>query len=107
MISVLSLTGKSIYFILSCLSSLNYNYILFPIFILSAHWVGVRFYSEFCVPPDFYGYLVSYFTVASPVCIYVLQIVEKTSNIYNVLWGSFTLWTCSVFVSSYKRMLNK
>ena len=91
----------------SFFSLFNYNYILFPIFILSIHWIGVRFYSEFCVPPNFYGYISSYFTVASPTCIYILQIIDKTSNIYNVLWATFSMWTCATFVSSYKRILNK
>jgi len=83
------------------------NYILFPIFILSVHWVGVRFYSEFCVPPEFYGYLLSYFTVASPTCNYVLYIIEKTSNVYNILWTTFSLWSCAVLIQLYKRIINK
>ena len=81
------------------------NYILFPIFIISVHWVGVRFYSEFCVPPEFYGFLSSYFTVASPSCIYTLQIIEKTSNIYNVLWTTFSLWSCATIVHIYNKII--
>lgn len=109
--SLFSLTKTSalqIYNLLYLIISLiNYNYIFFPIFILSVHWLGVRFYSEFCSPPDFYGYITSYFTVASPTCIYVLQMIEKTSNIYNVIWATFSMWTCTIFINSYKRLVNK
>jgi hypothetical protein len=83
------------------------NYILFPIFIISIHWVAVRFYSEFCVPPEFYGYIASYFTVASPTCIYVLHIIEKTSNVYNVLFATFSIWSCTALVQLYKKIVNR
>jgi hypothetical protein len=83
------------------------SYILFPVFILSLHWLSVRFYSEFCVPPDLYGYLTSYFTVSSPTCVYALHIVEKTSNIYTVLLSTFSIWSSAAIVQSYKNILNK
>ena len=81
------------------------NYILFPIFIISLHWISVRFYSEYCVPSDFYGYIFTYFTVSSPTCIYVLQIIEKTSSIYNILCATFSIWSCSTLVELCKRIL--
>jgi len=64
---------------------------LFPIFILSTHWVALKFYSTYCVTPDFLGYLLSYITVSSPVCSFCLTVLEKTGNIYVTIWMSFSI----------------
>jgi len=64
---------------------------LFPIFILSSHWLAVKFYSNYCVSNDFVGYLLSYITVSSPICSFCLTLLEKTGTIYLTLWTSFSL----------------
>jgi|Laugresu1bdmlbsd_1035121.scaffolds.fasta_scaffold02549_3 hypothetical protein len=67
------------------------EFALFPIFILSTHWVALQFYSTYCVSPDLLGYLISYITVSSPVCSFCLTILERTGNIYYAIWLSFSI----------------
>ncbi len=84
-----------------------HRYMLFPIFILSTHWLSVRFYSTYCAPNDIYGYLMSYITVSNPVCSYALKIMDKTGDIYLSLWSIFSIWTLTLFISCYKNITHQ
>jgi hypothetical protein len=63
-----------------------FKYILLPIFFLSFHWLCLRFYLYYCSPDGFAGYLSSYITTASPICIFTLVLIEKSSNMYLNAW---------------------
>lgn len=82
------------------------KYLLFPIFIQSVHWISVRFYSNYCVPDDLIGYITSYITTSSPICLYTIQIMEKTSCIYTYIWYIMSLWTITAIINSYKTLFH-
>ena len=84
-----------------------FRYIMFPVFILSLHWISIRFYSNYCVPEHLYGYLMSYLTMASPSCTYILHIIEKTSAIYQSSWHIFSLWAASILIALYKNITHQ
>jgi len=67
------------------------KYILLPIFFLSFHWISLRFYIYYCSPDGFSGYLSSYLTTASPICIFSLVLIEKSSNMYLNAWIFLTI----------------
>jgi hypothetical protein len=80
------------------------KYLLFPIFIQSSHWLSVRFYSNYCVPEDFIGYITSYITTSSPICSFTVQIMEKTSYIYKYICYTISIWTITAIITSYKTL---
>lgn len=86
--------------------STNFKYLLFPIFILSLHWLSVKFYSTYCTPDNFIGYLISYLTTSNPVCIYTIKVIEKTSNIYFTIWSFFSMYTINILIQSYKNLFD-
>ena len=78
----------------------NYlKYILLPIFFVSFHWLSVRFYLFYCSPDGISGYLSSYLTTASPVCIYALTLMEKSSSLYLTGWIFLTMGSVGVLKS--------
>ncbi len=80
------------------------KYILFPIFIISVHWLAVRFYSTHCVPSDFIGYITSYLTTANPMCSYVVKIIDKTSTIYTSIFLTISMWTINALLICFKNL---
>jgi hypothetical protein len=81
------------------------KYLLFPVFILSLHWLAVKFYNTYCAPDNLIGYLMTYLTTANPICIYTIKIIEKTSTIYLTTWSFFSLCTVSILISSYQQII--
>lgn len=82
------------------------KYILFPIFIISVHWLAVRFYSTHCVPDNLMGYITTYLTAANPVCSYVVKIIDKTSSIYTCVFLTMSMWTINAFVMCFKDLFS-
>jgi len=81
----------------------NYcKYILLPIFFLSLHWLFLRFYVYYCSPDGIIGYLSSYLTVASPICIFILSLIEKSSNMYLNAWIFITITSIGLLKICYK-----
>lgn len=82
------------------------QYLLFPVFMISLHWIAVKFYNTYCAPDGFFGYLMTYLTTANPMCVYTIHIIEKTSNIYLTTWSFFSISTISAIVYSYKSLFS-
>ena len=80
------------------------GYISLPFLLITAHWSLVRFYALICVPDTFYGYLTSYLTTASPICVYSLSLIEKTSSLYLSSWVFLTISSIGMFKSIYKKI---
>jgi hypothetical protein len=54
------------------------KYFLLPIIFLTFHWVFIRLYIYYCASDGILGYFSSYLTTASPICIFILSLIEKT-----------------------------
>lgn len=80
------------------------GYISLPFILVSLHWFLVRFYSLVCVPDTFYGYLTSYLTTASPICVYSLTLIEKTSSLYLSSWVFLTISSIGIIKDIYKKI---
>ena len=79
----------------------NLGYIGLPILFVSLHWILVRIYAVVCVPDTFVGYINSYITVANPACVFVLTLLEKTSNLYLSGWVFLTMGSVSLLKHLY------
>ena len=70
---------------------------LLPLAFASLHWVAAHAYVQFCAPPGFYGYIVTFFNMANPVCSYTLQVLDVSKYFYNQSWmfiGISTFGAC-------------
>jgi hypothetical protein len=68
-----------------------------PIAFASLHWVAAQTYVQFCAPPGMYGYIVTFFNMANPVCSYTLQALEVSKYFYSQSWifiGITTFGAC-------------
>lgn len=65
----------------------NIAYIIFmPLAFSTLHWCAAQIYMQFCAPPGFYGYVVSFLNVANPVCSYTLQVMDISKYFYTQSW---------------------
>jgi len=83
------------------------GYLSLPFFLVSIHWLLVRFYANICVPETFYGYLTTYLTTASPICVYSLTLIEKTSSLYLSSWVFLTVSSIGLLKEIYRRVIEK
>ena len=63
----------------------------------SLHWTAAQTYVHFCAPPGLYGYIVTFFNMANPVCSYTLHVLDMSKYFYNQSWifiGITTLGAC-------------
>lgn len=77
---------------------------LLPIAFASLHWAAAQTYERFCAPPGFYGYIVTFFNMANPVCSYTLQVLEISKYFYNQSWifvGITTIGACKHVYEKY------
>jgi len=77
---------------------------ILPIAFASLHWAAAQTYAHFCAPPGFYGYIVTFFNIANPVCSYTLQIIDMSKYFYNQSWifiGITTLGACKHVYEKY------
>jgi hypothetical protein len=68
-----------------------------PVVFATMHWASAQAYARFCAPPGFYGYFVTFFNAANPVCSYTLQVMDMSKYFYNQSWifiGIITLDAC-------------
>ena len=68
-----------------------------PVAFASLHWVAAQTYAYYCAPSGFYGYIVTFFNMANPVCSYTLQVLDTSKYFYNQSWifiGITTLGAC-------------
>jgi hypothetical protein len=87
---------------------MNYlKYLLLPIFFASFHWLSVRFYITFCVPSGINGYIMSYLTTASPICIYTLTLMEKSSNMYLTGWIFLSMASVGLLKQCYNYLTDE
>ena len=77
------------------------GYIGLPFILVSLHWLLVRFYAVVCVPETFAGYLWSFLSTASPICVYVLTLIEKTSSLYLSSWIFLTMGSIGLLKYTY------
>ena len=54
-----------------------------PVVFASLHWASAQAYARFCAPPGFYGYFVTFFNAANPVCSYTFQVMDMSKYFYN------------------------
>jgi hypothetical protein len=75
-----------------------------PIAFASMHWITAQMYAHFCAPPGFYGYIVTFFNIANPVCSYMLQVMDMSKYFYTQSWifiGITTLSACKHVYEKY------
>ena len=75
-----------------------------PVAFASLHWVSAQTYAHFCAPPGFYGYIVTFFNIANPVCSYTLQVMDMSKYFYTQSWifiGITTLDACKHVYEKY------
>jgi hypothetical protein len=70
-------------------------------FIMTAlYWSIVRFVAIYCAPSGLYGLFSSAFTIGSPFCQALTQLMVKISDYYLILWTSvttaFATWIISI-----------
>ena len=71
--------------------------IIGPVVFTTIHWTAAQMYAQLCAPSGFYGYIVTFFNVANPVCSYALQVMDISKYFYNQSWifiGITTLGAC-------------
>ena len=61
------------------------RYIFMMFLLVAIHWISVRFYANYCAPPDIVGFVWSFMTSASPICTGALYVMEKTSGMYSMM----------------------
>ena len=77
---------------------------LMPIAFASLHWVSAQAYTQLCAPPGVYGYIVTFFNIANPMCSYTLQVLDMSKYFYNQSWiliGMTTLGGCKHVYEKY------
>ena len=61
-------------------------FMIAPFVFTTIHWIAGQTYANFCAPPGFHGYIITFFNVANPVCSYTLQVMEMSKYFYNQSW---------------------
>jgi len=57
-----------------------------PLAFSTLHWCAAQIYMQLCAPPGIYGFVVSFFNVANPVCSYTLQVMDISKYFYTQSW---------------------
>ena len=71
------------------------GYFLFAVIALAAaHWMLIRAYVTFCVPGGILGFIVTAFTIGSPVCIHINTVQTAVVTYYTQLWAAGAGGTC-------------
>lgn len=81
------------------------GYIGLPFLLGSFHWLSVRFYADVCVPDTLTGYLWSFLTTSSPLCVFVLTLIEKTSSLYLSSWIFLTMGSVELLKYLYNYLI--
>lgn len=77
-----------------------------PVVFASLHWASTQVYARLCAPPGVYGYFVTFFNAANPVCSYTLQVMDMSKYFYNQSWifiGISTLGACKHVYEMYTK----
>ena len=64
------------------------------------YWSLVRFIAMYCAPDGFYGLIATAFTMGSPFCQAITQILVKISEYYLVLWTSIVTGFVTWFITT-------
>jgi len=91
---------------LKTLMSYAYWFVKFMIKISGVYlfWIGLHYgashlYIHFCVPSNFFGFLISPFMTASPHCQGLRWIIYTGANTINNMWVILGTWLCSYLLS--------
>jgi hypothetical protein len=82
------------------------KYFLLPIIFLTFHWVFIRLYIYYCASDGILGYFSSYLTTASPICIFILSLIEKSSNMYLNIWIYLSISSVGILKLCYNYFTN-
>jgi hypothetical protein len=83
------------------------KYLVLPVALLSLHWVLTQTYATYCVPASFSGYMLSFFTAASPICAANLTLLTKTGELYAQSWLLLTFWSVGLIGNLYRSITAK
>lgn len=83
------------------------GYVSLPVILVSLHRVLTQTYSSYCAPRGISGYLMSFITVASPLCVTNLTLLTKTAEFYQQIWMLLTFWSVGLVGVLYRKMTDK
>lgn len=69
------------------------------LFWIGLHYIASHLYIHFCVPSNFFGFLISPFMTASPHCQGLRWIIYTGANTINNMWVILGTWLCSYLLS--------
>lgn len=95
MISILKSLGRYIYFMIKFFMKISGVYL----FWIGLHYGASHLYIQFCVPSNFFGFLISPFMTASPHCQGLRWIIYTGANTINNMWVILGTWLCSYLLS--------
>lgn len=71
------------------------------------HFAGAHFYTEFCTPKSFIGFITSPILVSTPHCTGLRWIINEGANSINAMWVILGTWFVGSFVMIKQPFLNK
>lgn len=95
LLSILKSTGHYIYILIKFLIKISGVYL----FWIGLHYLASHLYIHFCVPSNFFGFLISPFMTASPHCQGLRWIIYTGANTINNMWVILGTWLCSYLLS--------
>lgn len=94
-LSILKSLGRYSYAIIKFLMKISGVYL----FWILLHYGASHLYIQFCVPSNFFGFLISPFMTASPHCQGLRWIIYTGANTINNMWVILGTWLCSYLLS--------
>ncbi len=62
------------------------------------HYAASHLYSRFCVPPTFWGLLMSPFLAPAPHCQALRWAIYNGGVVINSMWGVVGVWICTKLI---------
>jgi len=95
LLSILKTVGRYSYMIIKFLMKISGVYL----FWILLHYGASHLYIQFCVPSNFFGFLISPFMTASPHCQGLRWIIYTGANTINNMWVILGTWLCSYLLN--------